>query len=99
MGGMPQSVMAYLEHAKGFSYADGQKRQILTLYRDNVHKAARRYRARVSAVFENIPGFLSTHEKRIVLRQVEPGVIFGQKSPLAECGCLRPTKAPRERAL
>mgnify|MGYP000977755851 CR=1 FL=1 len=26
-------------------------------------------------------------------------VEWAQKSPLAECGCLRPTKAPRERAL
>lgn len=45
VGGMPQSVVAYLEHDKGFSYADGQKRQILTLYRDDVRKAVRRYRS------------------------------------------------------
>ena len=76
VGGMPQSVVAYLEHDKSFHEADKAKRQILSLYRDDVHKAARRYRSRASAVFENIPGFLSTHEKKVVLSQVEPGATF-----------------------
>lgn len=76
VGGMPQSVVAYLENERSFIAADDQKRQILTLYRDDVHKAARRYRSRVSALFEGIPGFLSTHEKKVVLRQMEPGAVF-----------------------
>ena len=76
VGGMPQSVVAYLEHDKSFHEADRAKRRILELYRDDVHKAQRRYSSRVSAVFENIPGFLSTHEKKVVLNQIEPGATF-----------------------
>ena len=76
VGGMPQSVIAYLEHDKSFHEADRAKRRILSLYRDDVRKAARRYRSRVSAVFENIPGFLSTHEKKVVLSKIEPGGTF-----------------------
>ena len=76
VGGMPQSVVAYLEHDKSFHEADKEKRRILSLYRDDVHKAHRRYSSRVSAVFENIPGFLSTHEKKVVLSKIEPGATF-----------------------
>ena len=76
VGGMPQSVVAYLEHDKSFHESDKEKRKILALYRDDVHKAQRRYRSRVSAVFENIPGFLSTHEKKVVLNRIEPGGTF-----------------------
>ena len=76
VGGMPQSVVAYLEHDKSFRESDRVKRRILSLYRDDVHKAQRRYSSRVSAVFENVPGFLSTHEKKVVLNQIEPGSTF-----------------------
>ena len=76
VGGMPQSVVAYLEHEKSFHEADKAKRRILSLYRDDVHKAQRRYSSRVSAVFENVPGFLSTHEKKVVLNQIEQGATF-----------------------
>ena len=76
VGGMPQSIVAYLEHDKSFHEADRAKRRILSLYRDDVHKAQRRYSSRVSAVFENVPGFLSTHEKKVVLSQIEPGATF-----------------------
>lgn len=31
---------------------------------------------KVSAIFENIPGYLSTHEKKIVLNEIEPGATF-----------------------
>lgn len=76
VGGMPQSVVAYLEHDKSFHEADKAKRRILSLYRDDVHKAQHRYSSRVSALFENVPGFLSTHEKKVVLSQIESGATF-----------------------
>ncbi len=76
VGGMPQSVVAYLESGKSFYEADAQKRMINSLYADDIKKAAKKYRSRVSAVFENIPGFLSQHEKRVTLSQIEEGATF-----------------------
>ena len=70
VGGMPQSVVAYLEGGKDFAAADVQKRQILDLYRDDIKKAARRYKSKVSSLFEYIPGYLSTHEKKVVLSRL-----------------------------
>ncbi len=78
VGGMPQSVLAYRGNDKSFFEADKAKRRILSLYRDDIGKAARRYRSKVSAVFEGIPGFLSTHEKKVVLSKIDEGKTFDQ---------------------
>ena len=67
VGGMPQAVMAYKNGNRDFAAADTEKRDILGLYRDDIKKAAKRYNSKVSAIFENIPAYLSTHEKKIVL--------------------------------
>ena len=67
VGGMPQSVDAYLSSNRDFGAADGEKRSIIELYRDDIKKAARKYSSKVSAIFEHIPASLSTHEKKIVL--------------------------------
>jgi len=71
VGGMPQSVTAYLENGKDFEYADEQKRLILTLYKNDIRKIGRKYKTKVLQVFEGIPGFLSKKEKRIVLKDME----------------------------
>ena len=71
VGGMPQSIVAYIDGDRDFQASDIEKRDILDLYRDDIYKAARRYSSRVSALFENLPGYLSTHEKKIVLSQIE----------------------------
>ncbi len=76
VGGMPQAVVAFAENGRNFEAADVEKRDILNLYRDEIKKAARRYNSRVSALFENIPAYLSTHEKKIVLKDVEEGATF-----------------------
>lgn len=76
VGGMPQAVVAFAENGRDFSYADIEKRDILDLYRDDIKKAAKRYNSRVSAIFENIPAYLSTHEKKIVLSNIEKGASF-----------------------
>lgn len=76
VGGMPQAVVAYASDGRDFAAADIEKRDILELYRDDIKKAAGRYNSRVSALFENIPAYLSTHEKRVVLSQIEPGAVF-----------------------
>lgn len=76
VGGMPQAVVAYKNGARDFALADIEKRDILNLYRDDIKKAARRYNSRVSALFENIPAYLSTHEKKVVLRGMEENATF-----------------------
>lgn len=76
VGGMPQAVVAFAKNGRDFVEADMVKRDILNLYRDDIKKAARRYNSRVSAIFENIPAYLSTHEKKVVLREIEEGATF-----------------------
>lgn len=78
VGGMPQAVVAFKENARDFAAADIEKRDILSLYRDDIRKAAKRYNSRVSAIFENIPAYLSTHEKRVVLSEIESNATFAQ---------------------
>ena len=70
VGGMPQALKVYKENNKDFFIADIEKRDILNLYRDDIKKAAKKYNSKVSAIFENIPGFLSNSSKRIVLTKV-----------------------------
>ncbi len=67
VGGMPQSVNAYLSSHRDFHASDIEKRYILELYRDDIKKAAKRYSSKVSALFEHIPAALSTHGKRVIL--------------------------------
>ena len=76
VGGMPQAIVAFASNGRDFAAADIEKRDILDLYRDDIKKSARKYNSRVSAIFENIPAYLSTHEKRVVLNQVENGATF-----------------------
>lgn len=76
VGGMPQAVLAYKNGGRDFAAADMEKRDILSLYRDDIKKSAKRYNSRVSAIFENIPAYLSTHEKRIKLSKIENGASF-----------------------
>jgi len=71
VGGMPQSIVAYIEGNRDFYASDVEKRDILDLYRDDIRKAARQYSSKVSALFENLPGYLSTHEKKIVLSHID----------------------------
>ena len=78
VGGMPQSIVAYAENGRDFYASDREKRDILNLYRDDIRKASRRYNSRVSALFENIPGYLSTHEKKIILSRIEDDARYAQ---------------------
>lgn len=76
VGGMPQAIVAFARNGRDFAAADIEKRDILELYQDDIKKAAKRYHSRVSALFENIPAYLSTHEKKIVLKDMEDGATF-----------------------
>ncbi len=78
VGGMPQAVLAYKKSGRDFAAADTEKRDILALYRDDIKKAAGKYNSKVSAIFENIPAYLSTHEKKIILSEIDSGATFGK---------------------
>lgn len=73
VGGMPMSVIAFIESKKDFSKADKEKRDILRLYREDIMKIDARYRSKVLSIFDQIPGFLSRHEKRVVFKQIREG--------------------------
>jgi predicted AAA+ superfamily ATPase len=71
VGGMPRSVAKYLESNRTFIESDTEKRDILELYRNDINKAEIKYRSKIASVFEQIPAFLSQHEKRVRLSNIE----------------------------
>lgn len=75
VGGMPQSVLAYID-GKNFGAADAAKRRILNLYRSDVAKFADGYEDKVFAVFDNIPSQLSKKEKKYKLSSLGKEVRF-----------------------
>ncbi len=75
VGGMPQSVLAYL-NGKDFEASDVAKRRILKLYRDDVSKFAAGYEDKVFAVFDGIPGQLSKKEKKYRLSSISENARF-----------------------
>lgn len=72
VGGMPKAVDAYVRE-RTFEAADFEKRAILDLYRNDVSRFARGYESKVSAVFDEIPGQLSKHEKKFTLASLGKG--------------------------
>ena len=64
IGGMPQSVVAYLKEKK-YDDAEKAKQNILTLYREDIAKYAGNYTAEARAVFDAIPAMLSHHDKKV----------------------------------
>lgn len=76
VGGMPKSVSAYLENNRSFVAADAEKRDILSLYRNDIGKADVKYRSRILSIFEQIPAFLSLHEKRVRLSNIESNASY-----------------------
>ena len=71
VGGMPKCVVAYFSNNRDFYAADEEKRLILDLYKDDIAKADKNYQFKVKTLFDNIPGYLSTHEKKISLNQIQ----------------------------
>ena len=78
VGGMPQALVAFKTNGRDFAAADIEQLDIIDLYKDDIKKSAKKYNSKVSAIFENIPAYLSTHEKRIVLSQIEEGAVFSK---------------------
>lgn len=66
VGGMPQAVAEYAA-SRDFTKVDAVKRQILRLYKNDIKKYAGGAAARVSAIYNAIPGQLQKKEKKFVL--------------------------------
>ena len=73
VGGMPKPVVLFIESGKNFSPVDAEKRDILALYRNDIMKIKSQYRSKVLAIFDQIPGLLSQHEKRVVFKDIQEG--------------------------
>lgn len=78
VGGMPKAVAEFLGSQKSFGTADMEKRDILALYRSDIMKIKAQYRAKVLAIFDQIPGLLSRHEKRVVFNRIAEGSLAEQ---------------------
>ena len=75
VGGMPQSILAYLA-GKNFAAADEAKRRILNLYRSDISKFAAGYEEKVYAVFDGIPGQLSKEKKKYTYASINKEARF-----------------------
>ena len=73
IGGMPKPVLLFSSNGKDFSAADAEKRDILKLYRNDIMKIKAAYRGKVISIFDQIPGLLSQHEKRVVFKDIAEG--------------------------
>lgn len=80
VGGMPKPVVLFVESNKNFTVVDSEKRDILKLYRNDIMKINAAYRSKVLALFDQIPGLLSQHEKRVVFKQIQKGSYSEQYS-------------------
>ena len=75
VGGMPQAVNTYIE-TRSFEKTDEIKRDILSLYREDIAKHAKGYERKVESVFDEIPEQLSKHEKKFTLSSLGRGAKY-----------------------
>lgn len=72
VGGMPQSVLEYVE-TRDFDRVDQRKRDVLTIYRNDIYNYAPEIADKVATVFDQIPNQLSRHESKFRLSDLAPG--------------------------
>lgn len=72
IGGMPQVVSAYLEHHNMMD-AEFVKRDILDLYRNDIHKIQGASMERALALFNSIPALLSSPHKVLSPTKIKKG--------------------------
>ena len=72
VGGMPQAVKKYIE-TKDFEAVDAAKRDVLTIYRNDIFNYAGELADKVVSIFDQIPSQLSKHEKKFRLSALKPG--------------------------
>lgn len=75
VGGMPQSVLSYIQ-TKNFDSVERTKRLIIKLYREDIAKYAENYVAEATAIFNAIPANLSHHDKKIKFSALDEGDRF-----------------------
>ncbi len=73
VGGMPQAVSLYAE-TKDFEAVDTVKRDILTLYREDIMKHSEGNQLEVETIFDEIPAQLSKHEKKFKMSDIKTGL-------------------------
>lgn len=66
VGGMPQAVLAYLDE-RDFGAVDAVKRDILSLYRNDIAKFGANDATRIARVFSTLPSQLARHDKKFKL--------------------------------
>lgn len=71
VGGMPQAVGKYIQ-TRDFEAVDTVKRDILTLYREDIMKHSDGNELEIEAIFDEIPAQLSKHEKKFKLSDIKP---------------------------
>ena len=72
VGGMPQSVEAYLQGGDHrLEAAESMKQEILRLYIQDIGKYAKGYAPKVRAIFRHIPGALNSGEKKFHLSEID----------------------------
>ena len=75
VGGMPQAVKAYAK-TKDFEAVDTAKRDVLTIYRNDIFNYASEQADKVASIFDQLPSQLSQHEKKFRLAALKPGARF-----------------------
>lgn len=70
VGGMPQAVQTYVD-THDFDKVDEKKRDILSIYRNDIRKYADNQETKVASIFEEIPGQLQKHEKKFKLADLQ----------------------------
>ena len=70
VGGMPQAVEEYIK-TKNFESVDIVKRNIISLYRDDIRKHAEEISLKVEQIFDTIPSQLQKHEKKFNLASLD----------------------------
>ncbi len=75
VGGMPQAVKKYIE-TKDFDAVDEAKRDILSIYRNDIFNYAGDQADKVASIFDQIPSQLSKHEKKFRLSALKPGAKY-----------------------
>ncbi len=72
VGGMPQAVDLFVR-TKDFEAVDRVKRDILTLYRQDIMKHSEGTALEIETIFDEIPAQLSKHEKKFRLSDIKRG--------------------------
>ncbi|MFA5720202.1 MAG: DUF4143 domain-containing protein, partial [Acholeplasmataceae bacterium] len=71
----PQAVMEFIE-TSDYTRVDRVKRDILSLYRNDISKYANNYAFKVLSIFDEIPNQLSKHEKKFTLKSLSTEARF-----------------------